>query len=139
MKPGALLVNTSRGGIIDEPALAAALADGRLGGAGIDVFEKEPPAADNPLLAAPRAILTPHAAALTRECTVRMAVLAVERVLDQFAGRIPDNVANPDVLTLERWRSCVLSRRSFRDMTAHPSRVQFSRLSKEYPRSLLSL
>jgi D-3-phosphoglycerate dehydrogenase / 2-oxoglutarate reductase len=105
MKPGAIVVNTSRGGIIDEAALAAALADGRLGGAGIDVFEKEPPAADNPLLSAPRAILTPHAAALTRECTVRMAVLAVQRVLDQFAGLVPDNVANPEVLAVERWRA----------------------------------
>jgi D-3-phosphoglycerate dehydrogenase / 2-oxoglutarate reductase len=105
MKPGAIVVNTSRGGIIDEAALAAALADGRLGGAGIDVFEKEPPAADNPLLSAPRAILTPHAAALTRECTVRMAVLAVQRVLDQFAGLVPDNVANPEVLAIERWRA----------------------------------
>ena len=105
MKAGALIVNTSRGGIIDEQALAAALAEGRLGGAGIDVFEKEPPAADNPLLASPRAILTPHAAALTRECTVRMAVLAAERVLQQFAGLVPDNVANPEVLAHERWRS----------------------------------
>ncbi len=104
MKPGAIVVNTSRGGIIDEAALAAALADGRLGGAGIDVFEKEPPAADNPLLSAPRAILTPHAAALTRECTVRMAVLAAERVIALLAGEVPDNVANPEVLATERWR-----------------------------------
>ncbi len=105
MKRGAIVVNTSRGGIIDEKALADALADGRLGGAGIDVFAKEPPAADNPLLSAPRAILTPHAAALTRECTVRMAVLAAERVIAQFDGKVPDNVANPEVLADPRWLS----------------------------------
>jgi D-3-phosphoglycerate dehydrogenase len=105
MKRGAIVVNTSRGGIIDEKALADALADGRLGGAGIDVFDKEPPAADNPLLASPRAILTPHAAALTRECTVRMAVLAAERVIAQLSGKLPDNVANPEVLKMARWSS----------------------------------
>ncbi len=104
MKEGALLVNTSRGGIIDEEALARALSGGRLGGAGIDVFAREPPPAANPLLQAPSAILTPHAAALTRECVVRMAVLAVQRVLDQFDGFVPDNVANPEVLRQERWQ-----------------------------------
>lgn len=105
MKRGAIVVNTSRGGIIDEKALADALAEGGLGGAGIDVFDTEPPAADNPLLSAPRAILTPHAAALTRECTVRMAVLAAERVIAQLSGKVPDNVANPEVLADPRWRS----------------------------------
>jgi len=103
MRKGALIVNTSRGGIVDEGSLADALARGNLGGAGIDVFEQEPPPTSNPLLAAPAAILTPHAAALTEECVRRMAVLAVERVLDQFDGFIPENVANPEVLTSPRW------------------------------------
>ena len=105
MKKGALIVNTSRGGIIDEQALAQALDSGQIGGAGIDVFGREPPEAGNPLLAAPSAILTPHAAALTRECVVRMAVLAVRRVLDVLDGFLPDNVANPEVLHQERWRN----------------------------------
>jgi D-3-phosphoglycerate dehydrogenase len=104
MKKGALLVNTSRGGLVDERALAQALASGQLGGAGIDVFEQEPPEAGNPLLTAQRAILTPHAAALTRDCVVRMAVLAAQRVLDVLDGYLPENVANPEVLRQERWQ-----------------------------------
>jgi phosphoglycerate dehydrogenase-like enzyme len=104
MKKGALLVNTSRGGLIDEQALARALESGQIGGAGLDVFEREPPEAGNPLLAAAGAILTPHAAALTRDCVVRMAVLAAQRVLDVLDGFLPENVANPEVLRQERWR-----------------------------------
>ena len=104
MKKGALIVNTSRGGLIDEQALARALESGQIGGAGIDVFEREPPEAGNPLLAAAGAILTPHAAALTRDCVVRMAVLAAQRVLDVLDGFLPENVANPEVLQQERWR-----------------------------------
>jgi D-3-phosphoglycerate dehydrogenase len=104
LKKGALLVNTSRGGLVDEQALADALSSGRLGGAGLDVFAQEPPEAGSPLLSAPGAILTPHAAALTRDCVVRMAVLAARRVLDVLAGFLPDNVANPEVLRQERWR-----------------------------------
>ena len=107
MKVGALIVNTSRGGVIDEKALATALAEGRLGGAGIDVFDREPPDAENPLLGSPAAILTPHAAALTRECVVRMAVLGAQRVLDLFEGFVPENVANPEVLHQDRWRNLI--------------------------------
>ena len=105
MKKGALLVNTSRGGLIDEQALARALESGQIGGAGIDVFDREPPEAGNPLLAAPAAILTPHAAALTRDCVVSMAVLAAQRVLEVLDGFLPENVANPEVLEQERWRA----------------------------------
>src|SRR5690606_7573571 len=60
MKPGALLVNVSRGGLIDEPALADALRGGAIGGAGLDVLSQEPPAADHPLLSAPNVLLSPH-------------------------------------------------------------------------------
>jgi D-3-phosphoglycerate dehydrogenase / 2-oxoglutarate reductase len=103
MKKGALIVNTSRGGIIDEAALADALVGGKLGGAGIDVFSREPPLPANPLLAATSALLTPHAAALTGECVQRMAVCAAQRVLDLFNGFTPENIANPEVLKKARW------------------------------------
>lgn len=104
MKKDTVIVNTSRGGVIDETALALALNEKRIGGAGLDVFEDEPPKADNPLLACENAILTPHAAALTQECVVRMAVLGAQRVIDLMNGFEPGNVANPQVLATERWK-----------------------------------
>lgn len=88
MKPGAVVVNTARGGLIDEAALAAALAQGTLGAAGIEVFDAEPPLPDHPLFGLPNAILTPHNAALTVECAERMALASVQNVLDFFAGRL---------------------------------------------------
>jgi D-3-phosphoglycerate dehydrogenase len=97
MKPAAILVNTARGGVVDETALAAALAEKRIAAAGLDVFEGEPPAPGNPLLASDRAILSPHIAGLTVECAARMAVSSVQNVLDFFAGRLdPDLLVNRD-------------------------------------------
>lgn len=88
MKPTAILVNTARGGVVDEGALIASLREGRLAAAGLDVFEDEPPAPDNPLLAMDQVVLSPHIAGLTTECAERMAVSSVQNVLDFFAGRI---------------------------------------------------
>jgi D-3-phosphoglycerate dehydrogenase len=88
MKSSAILVNTARGGIVDEIALAAALREGRLGAVGLDVFDREPPPPDHPLLAFSQAVLTPHIAALTEECAERMAVSSVQNVLDYFDGRL---------------------------------------------------
>lgn len=99
MKPTAIIVNTSRGGLIDEAALAAALREGRIGGAGIDTFDEEPPRPDNPLLAAGRAILSPHIAGLTQEAMARLSVAAAENVLAGLDGRLdPALVINAEVL-----------------------------------------
>jgi D-3-phosphoglycerate dehydrogenase len=95
MKPNAVLINTARGGIVDELALAATLAAGKIAGAGLDVFDSEPPEQGSPLLAMDNVLLTPHIAGLTAECAERMAVGSVQNVLDFFNGRIdPDLVVN---------------------------------------------
>lgn len=96
MRPGALLVNTSRGPVIDERALAAALSEGRLGGAGIDVYESEPPAPDNPLLGVPNAILTAHTAGLTVESARQLALSAAAQVLAVLDGARPANLVNAE-------------------------------------------
>lgn len=88
LKKGAIIINTARGGLVDEAALAGALKSGRVGAIGFDVFDDEPPAASHPLTGFDQAILTPHNAALTVECGERMAVQSVQNVLDFFAGRL---------------------------------------------------
>ena len=99
MKPTAYLVNTARGGIIDEGALHAALIVGVIAGAGIDVFDREPPAPDNPLLKLDNVVTAPHMAGVTRESVNRMAGQAVRNVLSVFDGNpIRENVINPEVL-----------------------------------------
>lgn len=99
MKPSAILVNTARGGIIDEAALLAALLEGRISAAGLDVFDDEPPLADHPLFGLDRVILTPHIAGLTAECAERMAISSVQNVLDFFSGRInPALIVNKEHL-----------------------------------------
>jgi D-3-phosphoglycerate dehydrogenase len=95
VKPGVVVVNTARGGIVVEIALAEALADGRVAAAGLDVFDAEPPAADHPLLRFDQVLLTPHIAGLTRQAAERMSVASVQNVLNFFAGRIdPDLIVN---------------------------------------------
>ena len=97
MKPTAYLVNTARGAVVDEAALIEALAEDRIAGAGLDVFETEPPATDNPLLAMSNVILTPHTAALTEECAGRMATDAVNGVLAVLEDKRPKHVFNSEV------------------------------------------
>jgi D-3-phosphoglycerate dehydrogenase / 2-oxoglutarate reductase len=99
MKRGAIIVNTARGGIVDEAALADALRSGQIAAAGIDVFDAEPPTPDHPLLAFDQVLFTPHTAGLTREAAERMAIASVQNVLDHFAGKLdPTLIVNKDAL-----------------------------------------
>ena len=99
MKRGSIIINTARGGIVDEAALAEGLRSGQIAAAGIDVFDAEPPAADNPLLGFDQVILTPHTAGVTQESAERMAVSSVQNVLDHFAGTLDTSlIVNNDAL-----------------------------------------
>jgi D-3-phosphoglycerate dehydrogenase len=93
MRPGALLVNTSRGEIVDEAALAAALAAGRLGGAGLDVFEVEPLPLDSPLIGMESAVVTPHSAAFSEQALAEVRMRALDDVLRVLAGQPPHDPA----------------------------------------------
>lgn len=97
LKPTALVINTSRGEIVDEEALAGALRAGKIAGAGVDVYGTEPPPSTHPLLSAPNTVLTPHAASHTDEALQRMAVSVASDVLAVLRGERPQYVANPSV------------------------------------------
>ncbi|MBI2508482.1 MAG: 3-phosphoglycerate dehydrogenase, partial [Betaproteobacteria bacterium] len=99
MKPSARLINTARGGLVDEAALYAALAAGRLAGAGVDVFAPEPPLADNPLFTLPNVIAAPHMAGNSRESLDRKALTVTKNLLSVLDGR-PNReyVVNPEAL-----------------------------------------
>jgi D-3-phosphoglycerate dehydrogenase len=97
MRPGAIIVNASRGGLIDEAALATALEEGRLGGAGLDVFADEPLPDDSPLRRSPRTLLTPHVGWYSREASAAYQSEAVAELALALRGdRIP-NVVNGEV------------------------------------------
>ncbi|MBN2437932.1 MAG: hydroxyacid dehydrogenase [Deltaproteobacteria bacterium] len=97
MKPTAFLVNLSRGEVVDEKALCTALKSGVIAAAAIDVYDPEPPLMDNPLFELENILLSPHSAALTQECVIRMATGAAEGVVELLSGRRPQFVVNPDV------------------------------------------
>ena len=97
MKHGAFLVNTSRGELIDEEALREALEKGHLGGAALDCFSKEPPAADHPLLHFPQVIVTPHTGSHTDEATNTMGWMSLNACLAVLRGDRPAHVVNPEV------------------------------------------
>lgn len=99
LRPGALVVNCARGGIIDEAAMVAAIRSGQVAGAGFDVFDVEPPSSDHPFFAEPRILLTPHAAGMSLEATKRSAVQTIENILAAFDGTLdPAVVVNKEVL-----------------------------------------
>lgn len=98
MKPGAHLINTARGALVDEAALLAALDAGRLAGAALDVLGSEPPPPDHPLLRHPRVIATPHTAFYSEAAIVDLTTKAARHVAQALAGQVPDRVVNPAVL-----------------------------------------
>jgi D-3-phosphoglycerate dehydrogenase len=95
MKPGAFFISAARGGIHDESALLEALESGRIAGAGLDVFEQEPPRPDHPLLALESVIATPHIAGITLEAARELARAAAEQWLAIFSGAVPPHLVNP--------------------------------------------
>jgi D-3-phosphoglycerate dehydrogenase / 2-oxoglutarate reductase len=97
MKPTAWLINTSRGGLIDNAALEAALAAGRIGGAALDVFEPEPPDLSDALYKNERVIVTPHAAFVSAESLHELRLRASRQIADALEGKRPANVVNPEV------------------------------------------
>jgi D-3-phosphoglycerate dehydrogenase len=99
MKPTAYLVNTARGGIVDERALYDALSSGKLAGAGLDVFEQEPPPVGHSLFSLPNVIMAPHVAGVTHEALDRMGLQTAKNILSALDGEhIRQNVINQDVL-----------------------------------------
>lgn len=96
MKPSAFLINTARGPIVDEAALIDALAAGRIAGAGLDVYEREPEIPDG--LRRANVVMTPHIGSASLETRTKMAMIAVENVVAFFAGRRPPTILNPEVL-----------------------------------------
>jgi phosphoglycerate dehydrogenase-like enzyme len=97
VRPGTILINTSRGGVVDEDALVRALSDGRLAGAGLDVFSREPPAG-SPLLAMPNVVLSPHIAGISVYSQRMMLGMAVASLMDVIAGRPSSAVVNPEAI-----------------------------------------
>jgi len=102
IKKGAFLINTARGGIVNEMALYNGLRSGKLAGLGLDVFEEEPPSPGNPLLELENVIGTPHIAGVTKDSSRRIAVMIAEDIIKVLHGEIPSNLANPEVFRTSR-------------------------------------
>jgi len=98
MKSGAVLINTARAGVIDTQALCRAVSEGKIAGAALDVFDKEPPPADDPLCTAPNILATPHIAAYAQEAVSEMDRMCADDLIAFFSGRKPKYPLNPEVL-----------------------------------------
>jgi D-3-phosphoglycerate dehydrogenase / 2-oxoglutarate reductase len=96
MKPGTIFITTARGGIHDEAALTAAMESGHVGGAGLDVWDAEPPPLDHPLLPRDNVVSTFHTAGVTHEARQRIAQFAADQIIDCLAGRRPPRILNPE-------------------------------------------
>jgi len=110
MKPAAFLVNTARGQLVDEAALARALREGWIAGAALDVFGEEPLPAAHPLRSAPNLVLSPHQASFAQETGERVSQAAAEAIIDLMSGRRPRQVLNPDVFQSPALRARVEER-----------------------------
>lgn len=107
MKPTTFLINTGRGGLVDYAALARALEDDQLAGAGLDVFENEPAPTDHALLRLPNVIVTPHVAFYSEESLHDLLVQTAENTAAVLTGRKPGALVNPEVLDLPRWKHLI--------------------------------
>ena len=112
MKPSAYFINTSRGPIVDQKALTKVLQERRIAGAGLDVLEKEPPDADDPILKLDNVILAPHALCWTDQCFAGNGAADVRAVLDVQHGREPRVVVNKAVLEQPAWKNHLLEFRA---------------------------
>ena len=97
MKPGAILVNTSRGAVIDEQALFNALKSGHIAAAGLDVFNQEPLQKNSPLMKLPNVILAPHIGSASIKTRATMATMCAQNLIAALNGERPPNVVNPEV------------------------------------------
>ena len=104
MKPTAFLINTARGPIVDQVALTEVLQARRIAGAGLDVFDPEPPAADDPLLALDNVVLAPHSIAMTDELIAQCGALDIKAVIDVMHGREPQGIVQPRAVEHPDWR-----------------------------------